>query len=158
MRRRIARDPYPAAGSPALPLALAVAVLAVLAFGRWWVTRPPPPGAPRPLDAGSYVTAISPALRRAGCGAPACHGGAAPMRLDPSPTHAAAALAELDAVRPFAGRGDPARSPLWLRATSPSHAGAGAFGPTSCEARALARWVGGAAVRSCPAPLPSPVR
>lgn len=158
MRRRRAREPDTTTASPALPVALAVAVLAVLGFGRWWVARPPPRAAPSPLDAGSYVTAIAPALRRAGCGAPACHGGAAPMRLDPSPTHAAAMLAELDAVRPFAGRGDPARSPLWLRATSPAHAGAGAFGLTSCESRALARWVGGAAVRSCPAPLPSPLR
>ncbi|MDO9018881.1 MAG: hypothetical protein Q8S73_22290 [Deltaproteobacteria bacterium] len=158
MRRRSARDPDPATGSPALPLALAVAVLAVLGFSRWWVTRPAPPEAPVPLDAGSYVTAIAPALRRAGCATPACHGGAAPMRLDPSPTHAAAMLAELDAVRPFAGRGDPSQSPLWLRATSAAHAGAGAFGAASCEARALARWIAGAAVRSCPAPLPPPLR
>jgi hypothetical protein len=158
MRRRSARDPDLATGSPALPLALAVAVLAVLGFSRWWVTRPAPPARSTALDAGSYVTAIAPALRRAGCGARACHGGAAPMRLDPAPSHAAAMLAELDAVRPFAGRGDPAESPLWLRATSPAHAGAGAFGLTSCEARALARWVGGAAVRSCAAPLPPPLR
>ena len=158
MRRRSARQHGTETPSPIVPVALAVAALAVLGFGRWWLDRPSAPAPPPSLDEGSYLTAIAPALRRAGCASPACHGGGAPMHLAPSPTDAAAALAELDAVRPFAGRGDPAQSPLWLRATSPAHAGAGAFASTSCEARALARWVAGAAVRSCPAPLPSPRR
>jgi hypothetical protein len=134
-------------------VALAVAALAVLGFARWWLARPPSSPA-LPLDEGSYVTAIAPSLRRAGCASPSCHGGRSPMALAPTLTDAAAALAELDAVRPFAGRGDPAQSPLWLRATSRAHAGPGALSPGGCEARTLARWIAGAAVRSCPAPLP----
>lgn len=76
------------------------------------------------------------------------------MHLAPSPTDATAALAELDAVRPFAGSGSTSESPLWLRATRPAHAGAAALPPDGCEARALARWVSGAVVRSCAPPLP----
>jgi hypothetical protein len=153
MRRRSERPPSADTPSPTAPIALAVAALAVLGFARWWLDRPPAASA-RPLDEGSYVTAIAPSLRRAGCASPSCHGGRSPMALAPTLTDAASALAELDAVRPFAGRGDPARSPLWIRATSRAHAGPGALLPDGCEARALARWIAGAAVRSCPSPLP----
>ena len=134
-------------------MALAGVALALLGLGRWWLARLPDAPARR-LDAGSYLVAIAPTLRRAGCAASACHGDRAPMRLAPAPTDAAAALAELDAVRPFVIAGEPATSPLWIRATSRAHAGAGALAPSSCEARALARWITGAAVRSCPTPMP----
>ena len=153
MRRRSERHPSADTPSPKVPVALAVAALAVLGFARWWLDRPAA-SPPLPLDEGSYVTAVSPSLHRAGCASPSCHGGRAPMALAPALTDAAGALAELDAVRPFAGRGDPARSPLWVRATTRAHAGPGALPPDGCEARALARWIAGAAVRSCPSPLP----
>jgi hypothetical protein len=154
MRRR-ARSPDGPAPSLKLPLALGLAALGALAAARWWLGRAPP--APLALDAGSYVAVVSPLLHRAGCAAPSCHAGGAPMRLAPALADAAAALAELDAVRPFVGV-DPARSPLLARATSPAHAGAGALSPGGCEARALARWVGGSVVRRCPPPLPAPPR
>ncbi|MBK8697794.1 MAG: hypothetical protein IPN17_37495 [Deltaproteobacteria bacterium] len=154
MRRRSARHHGTETPSPIVPVALAVAALAVLGFGRWWLDRPSAPAPPPSLDEGSYLTAIAPTLRRAGCASPACHGGGAPMHLAPSPTDAATALAELDAVRPFAVHADPSRSPLWVRATSRAHAGPGALAPGGCEALALSRWIGGAVVRSCPAPLP----
>lgn len=151
MRRRSERHPRADTPSPKAPVALAVAALAVLGFARWWLDRPP--ASPSlPLDEGSFVTAISPSLRRAGCAAPSCHGGRSPMRLAPALTDAAAALAELDAVRPFAGRGDPAQSALWIRATSRAHAGPGALPPTA--ARPARSPAGSPAPRSDPARRP----
>jgi hypothetical protein len=152
-RRRSAQHLRTDTPSPKGPLALAAVALALLGLGRWWLSRLPDAPARR-LDAGSYLVAIAPTLHRAGCAAATCHGDRAPMRLASSPTNAAAALAELDAVRPYVTPGEPATSPLWIRATSHAHAGSGALAPTGCEALALARWINWAVVRSCPTPLP----
>lgn len=146
----MSRRPQRRADPPSLttPVALAVAALAGLAFARWRLARPDPAPAVR-LDAGSYVTAVAPLLRRAGCAAPACHGGPARPRFVPSP-NASELLAELDSVR----ADEPRRNALWSRATDRAHAGAGALPPGGCEAAMLARWVGGDAVRPCAPALP----
>lgn len=150
MPRRPARpDPLP---SPKVPVALAVAALASLAFARWRLDRPdvPPPA----VDPASYVAAIAPVLRRAGCAAARCHGGTALPHLSPAPGTASAVLAELAEVRGHLRAGPATESPLLRRALDPAHAGAGALPADGCEAGALARWIHGGLVRPCPTSLP----
>lgn len=138
--------------SPALPVALAVAALACLAFARWRLDRPDPPP-PVALDAASYVSAVAPMLRRAGCADLRCHGGPAPFHLAPAPL-ASELLAELDVARSLSHPTAPTRSRLWLRATDVAHAGAGALSVRGCDAATLARFLGGAVVRPCAPALP----
>ncbi len=138
--------------SPKVPLALAVAALAGLAFARWRLDRPPPPPTVA-LDAASYVTAVAPMFRRAGCADLRCHGGTAPFHLATSPT-SAELLSEFDLVRALSRSGDAARGSPWPRVTGASHAGAGAFAIDGCEAATLDRFLGGAVVRPCAPALP----